>query len=117
MYIFYYVIFGVITSAQNIRTFMEYYRTTFPNSTVTPKLHMLEDHVIPWLSKWHGGFGLMGEQGAESIHKYFNNLGRVYCTSSDPVTKLHTEMREHHTHLAPECIVARPPPIKKIKKK
>ncbi len=32
----------------------------------------------------------------------------------DPVTTLHTDMREHHTHLVPKCIAAHPPPIKKM---
>lgn len=37
-------------------------------------MHMLEEHVVPWLRMWHVGFGLMGEQGAESIHAYAENF-------------------------------------------
>lgn len=71
--------------------------------------------MVPWLSKWHAGFGLMGEEGAESIHQYLNKLGRLYCTSADPVTRLHTDMKEHHTHIVPELITARPPSAKRNK--
>ena len=40
----------------------------FPDSSISPKMHLLEDHIIPWAKEWHVGFGLLGEQGAESIH-------------------------------------------------
>ena len=93
---------------------MEFYRTTFPTATVTPKLHMLEKHVVPWLKKWKVGFGLLGEQGAESIHAYFNSLGRTYAGIPDPLKKLKQMMVEHLLHIAPDNVTARPP-VKKRK--
>ena len=54
--------------ADNIKTFLSYYCSQFSSSTVTPKLHMLEELVVPWVQKWRVGIGLLGEQGAESIH-------------------------------------------------
>lgn len=87
---------------------MEFYRATFPKSTVLPKMHMLESHVIPWLRKWHVGFGLMGEQGAESIHKYFNSLNQTYRSIADPVRRLKSVMTEHLLHIAPANIDAKP---------
>ncbi len=36
----------------DIDLFMSYYRESFPHATVTPKLHMLEDHVVPFLVWW-----------------------------------------------------------------
>ena len=55
-------------------------RNSFPNATVLLKMHMLEEHVVPWLKMWqHIGFGIMGEQGAESIHAYFNSLSICSC--------------------------------------
>ena len=53
---------------KNVKVFMAYYREEFPNATVTLKLHILEDRMIPWLQKCKVGFGLLDEQGAESIH-------------------------------------------------
>ena len=34
----------------------------FPETTVTvlPKIHILEDHVVPWMRRWHIGAVLMG---------------------------------------------------------
>ena len=95
---------------------MKYYRDSFPKATVTPKLHMLEDHVVPLLQRRHGGFGLMGEQGAESIYEYFNSLGRTYHSTRGPVLSLNTMMREHLVHVVPENICARPPPNRRKRK-
>ena len=76
---------------------------------------MLEKHVIPWLKKWHVGFGLMGEQGAESIPAYSNSLKRTYQTIPDRVDRLHHMMKEHSIHVAPVNVTA-VPPVKKRKK-
>ena len=53
-----------------IDDFMEYYRTEWPNGSIPPKLHMLEDHATDFVEKWKTGFGMYGEQGGESIHNY-----------------------------------------------
>ena len=78
-------------------------------------MHMLEEHVVPWLKMWHVGFGLMGEQGAESIHAYFNSLGRTYRGIPDPVQRLKQIMKEHLLHVAPANIAVKPV-LKKRKK-
>jgi hypothetical protein len=69
----------------HIKAFMGYYRREFPHATVLPKMHMLEEHVLPWLRKRHVGFGLLGEQGVESIHTHFNSLGRTYRSIPEKV--------------------------------
>jgi len=56
---------------------MSHYRENFPHATVLPKMHFMEKHD-PWLKRWQVGFGLMGEQGAESIHVNFNSIERSY---------------------------------------
>ena len=35
----------------DIEGFMFYLRSNFPDITIIPKMHMLEDHMIPFLSK------------------------------------------------------------------
>ena len=62
------------SSEQDIATLLNYYRHTFPDATILPKMHIMEDHVNPWLKQWHIGAGLMGEQGAESIHAHLMKL-------------------------------------------
>ena len=67
---------------------MAVYQESFPQATVLPKVHMLEEHVVPWpLKQWRIGFGMMGEQGAESIHAY-NSLGRTLWGTPDKVHRL-----------------------------
>ena len=47
----------------SINDFMLCWRTTWPNETVPPKYHFLEDHVVPFIRKWKVGLGFYGEQG------------------------------------------------------
>ena len=55
---------GIFLTEEAITSFLTYYRRTFPDASITVKMHLLEDHVVPFLRQWHGvGFGLMGEQG------------------------------------------------------
>ena len=54
--------------------FMHYYRDVFPEASIKPKLHILEDHMVNFLLNWRVGCGLLSEQGAESIHKVYNQL-------------------------------------------
>ena len=46
------------SAGRKIEDFLAYYRSTFPDTSITPKLHMLEDHILPFLEKWRVGFGL-----------------------------------------------------------
>ena len=74
-----------------VKVFMEYYRTQFPkeeypNATILPKMHLLEDHMADWLRQHHLAAGLKGEQGAESIHADINKLEMDYKNTKE---KLH----------------------------
>ena len=51
---------------------------------------------------------MMGEQGAESIHAYFNSLQRTYSTIPNAVERLEYIMKEHFLHVAPANVNARP---------
>ncbi|KAL5493971.1 hypothetical protein EMCRGX_G015225 [Ephydatia muelleri] len=103
-----------------IATFMAHFRATFPGENIPIKMHMLEDHAVDWIrSNQHIGFGLMGEQGAESIHARFNRLYQTYSTvssTSHPVEKLKYIMKEHLLSISPTLITAKPPPSKRAKK-
>ncbi len=76
---------------------------------------MLECHTIPWLRKWGVGFGMMGEQGAESIHRWFNSQKQTFASVADGVQQLNCIMKEHFVHVAPTNI-ALEPPIKRRKR-
>ena len=99
-----------------IDIFLHYYRATFPSATVLPKMHMLEDHMIPWLKQWKVACGLMGEQGAESLHAAFNSTERVYCNMNDRVERLKAVLQNHHFRTLPENQSLEPPLLKQRKK-
>ena len=84
---------------------MANFRSTFPDESIPIKMHTLEDHATDWIRmNQRMGFGLIGEEGAESIHARFNRLYSTYCTVSStthPVDKLKYIMKEHLVYLPP----------------
>ena len=42
----------------NIDAFVAYYRATMDSSFI-PKLHMLEEHVAPFIRQWRVGLGML----------------------------------------------------------
>lgn len=87
---------------------MKFYRDTFPSATVLPKLHIMEEHVVPWLQKWRLGSGIMGEQGAESIHAHIMRLERTYQGIQDEVERLKYVIREQIIESDPSLTELRP---------
>ena len=71
-------------------------------------MHLLEDHMVEWISSHQAGYDLMGEQGAESIHAKFNSLIRTYSGIRNPTAKLKSIMNEHNA--SPHISAAVPPP-------
>ena len=63
-------------------------------------MHLLEDHALQWANRMHVGFGLLGEQGAESIHAKFNTLLSQYNTMHDKVKKLLCIVKQHFLTLS-----------------
>ena len=83
--------FFTLSTEQDIEAFVDFFRCNFPDATFPPKMHMLEEHVVPFLRRWNFPLGFFGEQGGESIHKDFVQLastfshtrqGRGLCTGS-----------------------------------
>lgn len=102
--------FCVSFSDHNIKRFVVQYRTT--NHSVPPKLHMLEQHMIPWIKRWRVGTGFHCEQRAKSIHASFNSLLRTYASTQNPTVRLERVVTEHFLKNCPENI-ARIPNVKK----
>ena len=95
----------------HIAEFMKFYRAKFPTASITPKLHLLEDHVIKFVKTWRVGLGLLGEQGAESIHSAFNSLKRVYANVHDREEQLRLVTIEHHRRVCPLLQQSKPTTI------
>ena len=77
---------------------------------ITPKLHMLEEHVCPFLRQWHVGLGFYGEQGINGIHSEFN----IHSQHIYHVTKKDTKLRQilvnYHIAKSPELAGKAPKP-------
>ena len=74
----------------DIKKFLEFIREKFPGMAISSKLHMLEEHVCPFLRQWHMGLGFYGEQGIEGIHAEFNNQSQHF----DHVKKQDARLRQ-----------------------
>ena len=93
-----------VQTAQSIKAFMQDYRDECPHATITPKLHLLEEHAVEWLQRWRVGFGMMGEQGAGSIHAHVNILKRTYSNIPEYVTRQTTDGGTLATHCSSQHI-------------
>ena len=91
---------------------MGFYRQTFPETTITVKLYMLEDHMVLFLQQWKG-FGPLGEQGAEGIHVDFKHR---FSGIPNSVKQLRCIMKEHHLCCCPRNVAARPPTSNRVKR-
>ncbi len=85
-----------------IDEFMAYYRSEFSNYSVPLKFHLLEDHAVEWFKRYPFGFGLLGEQGAESVHAVVNRLKVNFRAMRSDVKRLKTTMEEQHMKCAPQ---------------
>lgn len=106
----------LVSTETNIKDFMAMYRKEFPWATVLPKMHVMEDHVIPWCRRFRLGAGLMGEQGAESIHARIMKLERDYRGIRDKLDSLKYIVAEQALYTAPS-LQALEPLIKRRKTK
>ena len=93
---------------------MEFYREKFPENSITPKMHMLEEHVHEFINKWKIGLGMYAEQGGESIYPEFNNLYKIYSSVPCKQSRLRYVLEQHHMKVRPaaKCLV---PTVKKRK--
>ena len=76
---------------------------------MTPKLPMIEDYVVDFIDIWRVGIGMLGEQGAESIHTTFNLLARTYANMTNGVEQLKSVVKEHYRQICPNNIALQPP--------
>lgn len=87
---------------------MANFREQWPDESITPKLHILEDHVVPFLMKWKCGFGFYGEQGGESLHNQFNKMKHRFNNIKNPQERLRCLMRQHLLTGSPHAQSLRP---------
>lgn len=71
-------------------------------------MHLLEDHMVPWLRRWNLGAGFMGEQGAESIHAHINRLEATYSGIPNRVDRLKYIFKMYAIETAPSLLTLKP---------
>ena len=59
-------IFNLGLTQINIKNLLSHYREYFCDATILPKMHMLEDHIVPWMQHWHVASGLNGGAGSRT---------------------------------------------------
>ena len=91
-----------------IESFMCFFRENWPHVKITPKLHMVEQHVVDFIAKWVAAFGCYGEQGAESLHNEFSKLNRTYCSIKPNTKRLKYILKEHHRRVNPVAKAIQP---------
>ena len=106
-------LFYIWFTKQDISTFLEYYWAHFPNATILPKMHIMKDHVIPWLQRWHLEVGQMEQQLAESIHIHIMKLERTYQGIANDMDQLNYIFKEHVLEDCSSIGVTKTPPTKK----
>ncbi|XP_066935611.1 uncharacterized protein [Clytia hemisphaerica] len=100
----------------HIVNLMDYYRATWKKEGITPKMHLLEDHVVPFLRKWNMAFGIYGEQGMESLHVVYNGFKKNYVGMPVGTERLKATLDEHFLQVSPHT-AARRPKVKTRKRK
>ena len=98
----------ILQFRQDVTEFMSYLRVHFSHIRITPKLHMLEDHMYDFLWKWRTGCGLYGEQGGESAHNGINKMKHRYYNIKNDLTRLNYIMNQHLLSTNPKAQVIKP---------
>lgn len=80
---------------------MEFFRANFGGETVTPKMHVLEHHTIPFIKRWRVGLGFHGEHGGESMHARINSIRRDVRGLRDELAVLESVMKTHWIQTRP----------------
>ena len=97
----------------DIKSFMDYLRYNWPEQRITPKLHILEDHVVDFVRKWKVGIGFYGEPGGESIHNAVNKSRRTYSTVQRDTDRLECMMKQQLLSCHPKPKTIQPKKVKR----
>ena len=91
-----------------IGDFFNLFRKNWPEERITPKMHILEDHVASFIKLWQVGFGFYGEQGTESLQSSFNKMIYCYSNIKNPVDGVKYMMKRHLLKDCPQAAEYQP---------
>ena len=81
---------------------MQNYRDLFPGKPITPKMHILENHCLPFIQNFGFGLGLLAEQGGEHIHAQMVQFSKRMAGIRNPVKRLKSTVQASHANNATE---------------
>ena len=70
---------------------------------ITPKLHLLEEHVVPCMRRFGVGLGLLAEQGGEGIHHELNAIAATLSSMRNELSRLQTIVQNTIASLLFQC--------------
>ena len=82
---------------------MDYLRSKFPDCSITPKLHLLEDHAASFMKKWHAAAGFYWEQEIEGLHAEINGHSPHYANMRVGTERLMCLIKNHNMAVQPEA--------------
>ncbi len=100
----------LVVLEERVKTFMSAARSDVVKRSrgrITPKLHLLESHVVPSVKRFGIGLGMLGEQGGESIHAEFNLLARTFDNVVRELDRLKMVVKQH-------CLTTLPQHLTKV---
>ena len=77
---------------------MRDYREVRPGKTVSPKMHTLETHMVPFIEKFNCGLGRLSEPGGELIHATMVKHSNRTRGMKDPSKRIRSMIESHHVH-------------------
>lgn len=80
---------------------MAFFQREFGAATFPPNMHMLEEHLVPFLRKWKFPLGFFGKQGGESIHHKFVGLSTQFIHVKPDTSRLKKMLKEHYIKINP----------------
>lgn len=93
-----------LLTENTIAAYLEFFRKNFPQESIPPKMHILEDHVIPFMKKWKVGLGFLGEQGVESVRTRLNNIKDNIRGFNDELAILKSMITTHWIQTRPAAL-------------
>ena len=85
----------LLSTETEIDKFLCFFRKTFQDASFPPKLHVLKEHVIPFMRKWHFPLGFFGEQGGENVHHEFAQVASTFFHVKPATSRPKKTMEEH----------------------
>ena len=102
---------------ESISTYMQNYRDYFPGKTISPKMHILENHLLPFIKNFGFGFGLLSEQGGELLHASMVRFSTRASGIRNDIKRMKSIVESHHIQISPSLRTLYPVKEERIFKK